>query len=141
MNKLFHRVTAPGRSPLAAGSTARPLDRLLIRDLVLPAVVGIYSHEQSASQRIRINLDLSVAERETLFPESIRDVVSYEDIVVAVREIVAAAPVRLVETLAERIARRCLLDPRVRRVTVRLEKLDVFPDAAGGGIEIERSAP
>ena len=43
-----------------------------------------------------------------------------------------------VETLAERIAEQCLADPRVQLARVRVEKLDVFPDAASVGVEIER---
>jgi len=43
-----------------------------------------------------------------------------------------------VETLAERIAALCLDDARVRSVRIRVEKLDVFPDATSVGVEIER---
>jgi 7,8-dihydroneopterin aldolase/epimerase/oxygenase len=43
-----------------------------------------------------------------------------------------------VETLAERIAALCLSDRRVRVARVRVEKLDVFPDATSVGVEIER---
>ena len=45
---------------------------------------------------------------------------------------------QLVETLAERIAESCLLDPRVRLARIRVEKLDVFADSAAAGVEIER---
>ena len=47
------------------------------------------------------------------------------------RGIVAAGHVRLVETLAERIAEACLADRRVHLARVRVEKLDIF---AGRGI-------
>jgi len=66
-------------------------------------------------------------------------VVCYAEIVAGVREIVAAGHINLVETLAERIAARCLSDGRVRSARVRIEKLDVFADAASVGVEIERS--
>ena len=55
-----------------------------------------------------------------------------------VRAIVSARHVRLVETLAERIAICCLVDERVVSARVRVEKLDVFPDAVSAGVEIER---
>ena len=42
------------------------------------------------------------------------------------------------ETLAERIAEACLTDPRVHLARIRVEKLDVFPDLASAGVEIER---
>jgi dihydroneopterin aldolase len=40
--------------------------------------------------------------------------------------------------MAESIAGLCLADPRVRAARVRVEKLDVFPEAASVGVEIER---
>jgi dihydroneopterin aldolase len=65
-------------------------------------------------------------------------VVDYEGVADAVRAIVAAGHVMLVETLAERIAESCLADARVHLARVRVEKLDVFADAASAGVEIER---
>lgn len=65
-------------------------------------------------------------------------VVDYGAIVEAVRSVVAAGHIRLVETLAERIAERCFVDARVEIVSVRVEKLDILPDATSAGVEIER---
>ena len=65
-------------------------------------------------------------------------VVDYEKVAERVRGIVAAGHVRLVETLAERIAEACLADRRVHLARVRVEKLDIFADAASAGVEIER---
>jgi dihydroneopterin aldolase len=65
-------------------------------------------------------------------------VVDYAVVADKVRAIVGAGHVRLVETMAERIAEACLEDSRVEQVRIRIEKLDVFPDAASAGIEIER---
>ena len=64
--------------------------------------------------------------------------VSYERVVTLVRRIVADGHVRLVETLAERIAAGVLADPRIRVVRIRVEKLDVFEEIAAVGVEIER---
>jgi dihydroneopterin aldolase len=43
-----------------------------------------------------------------------------------------------VETLGEKLADMCLADPRVQKVIVRVEKLDVFEDVTAVGVEIER---
>jgi len=122
MNKLFATVTAPRLV------TATPLNRVFVRDLVMDASIGVYDHEKVAPQRIRLNLDLEV----------VGSGVTGEDGVKAIREIAGQGHTTLIETMAERIAARCLQDARVRRVTVRVEKLDVFPDAASVGVEIER---
>jgi dihydroneopterin aldolase len=118
----------------------RRLRHVFIRDMVLTASIGIYAHEKAAAQRIRINIDLGVPEPDDagIGRDELNRVVSYERIANSVRRIVAAGHVMLVETLAERIAEACLTDARVQRVQVRVEKLDVFADAASAGVEIER---
>jgi 7,8-dihydroneopterin aldolase/epimerase/oxygenase len=124
---------------------ARATRRMFIRDLVLAASIGVYPHEHQARQRIRINLDLSVLDdsarnvsRAAVGADELKRVVDYETIVNDVRAVVASGHVQLVETLAERLAEICLADERVRLVRVCVEKLDVFPDAAAAGVEIER---
>lgn len=111
--------------------------RIQVRDLMLSAKIGLHQHERIANQRIRINLDLAIAD-----PGEIDDdydkVVCYGELVTGVRHVVGAGHVNLVETLAERIAAMCLADPRVLSARVRVEKLDVFPEATSVGVEIER---
>lgn len=123
MNKLFATVTAPRLA------TATLLNRVFVRDMVMDASIGVYDHEKVAPQRIRLNLDLEV----------VGSGVTGEDGVAAIRAVAGQGHTTLIETLAERIAARCLEDARVRSVIVRVEKLDVFPDAASVGVEIERS--
>lgn len=120
---------------MASGTGIR---RMFVRDLVLPALVGVWSHERDREQRIRVNLDLSIAEAGGPLHDELTEVVSYDDIVAGVRAVIGQGHVRLIETLAERFAERCLDDPRVRSVRVMIEKLDVLPEAESVGIEIER---
>jgi dihydroneopterin aldolase len=110
---------------------------LFIRDLVLACRIGVREHEHEAPQQVRLNLDLGVRE-EREFDERLERVVDYSALLERVRALVAAGHVELVETLAERLAELCLEDLRVRSVRVRVEKLDVVPDAASVGVEIER---
>jgi dihydroneopterin aldolase len=110
---------------------------VFLRDMVLQASIGWYAHEHSSTQRVRINVDLGVDEDSNISDE-LRRVVSYETVAKSVREIVASGHIKLVETLAERIAAICLTDPRVRLARVQVEKLDVFPDAAAAGVAIIR---
>jgi 7,8-dihydroneopterin aldolase/epimerase/oxygenase len=126
-------------------SSARALRHMFLRDLVVAASIGVYPHEEAAKQRVRINIDLGVEDdgaralsRVRVGRDELSRVVDYEKVATAVRAIVAAGHVRLVETLAERIAEACLADPRVHLARVRVEKLDIFADAASAGVEIER---
>ncbi len=121
---------------------ARPgIRHVFLRDMVLQGRIGVHPHEHGRVQRLRINVDLAIEER-IGGPE--RDelalVIDYARLAQTVRDTVAAGHVKLVETLAERIARAAFFDARIRRARVRVEKLDVFDDAASVGVEIERNA-
>lgn len=109
---------------------------LFVRDLVVSARIGVYAHEKTASQRVRLNLDLAVEEGSG--EDRIEAVVSYEPFIVAARQLALEAHNELVETLAEKLAAFCLQDRRVLSARVRVEKLDVFEDAGSVGVEIER---
>ena len=120
-----------------SGMAAPGIRHVFLRDMVLMAVIGVYPHEHRGEQRVRVNVDLAVTEAGEV-ADRLDRVLNYEGMANAVRAIVGAGHVKLVETLAERIAAACLEDSRVVRVRVRVEKLDVFPDAVSAGVEIER---
>lgn len=126
--------------PPRIASAACGLRHVFIRALVLEASIGVYPREHMRKQRVRINADLGVEDLPVEQDELAR-VVDYEAIATRIREVTTAGHVRLVETLAERIAAACLTDSRVKLVRVRVEKLDVFADAESAGVEIERRLP
>lgn len=127
----------PSVQPLRIADARNAIRHVFIRDFVLSCRIGVHRHEEVQVQRVRINLDLAVREGRSL-QDDLANVVCYERIANAVREQVAARHIRLLETLAEEIADICLADGRVRSVRVRVEKLDILPDAASVGVEIER---
>lgn len=125
--------------PLRIADARQAVRHVFVRDLVLSCSIGVHVHEKGNHQRVRINLDLAVGEGERPLDDNIDNVVCYEAIVKGVRAITQRGHINLVETLAEDIAAMCLEDRRVRSVRVRVEKLDVLPDATSVGVEIERS--
>jgi dihydroneopterin aldolase len=113
---------------------------VFLRDMVLGVRIGVHPREAAAPQRVRINVDLAVEDPEVAVgADALTRVVDYEIVAQKVRAIVGEGPVRLVETLAERIAMACLAaDQRVLTARVRVEKLAVFADALSAGVEVER---
>ena len=121
----------------AAGATTGTR-RMFVRDLVLDCLIGVHRYERDGRQRVRINLSLDVLETGEAGRDRLADVVNYDTLVVRIRALAQNGHVNLVETFAERVASICLEDLRVRRATVRVEKLDVFDDTESVGVEIER---
>jgi dihydroneopterin aldolase len=120
--------------------------RVIIRDLVLGARIGVWKREKNVDQRVRINIELTAARPGPLIGDEPRTgrrdrILRYDTVVAGIRRIIAEGHIDLCETLAERIAAICLESRRVRSARVRVEKLDVYPDAASVGAEIERHQP
>ena len=116
----------------------RLLDRLFVRDLVLACNIGVYDHEKKAPQRVRFNVDLRVRRSSGAIGDDLANVLSYDDVIHGIRDLIADRHFNLVETLAEDVATLCLENQRVARVQVKIEKLDVHPEAGAVGVEIER---
>ena len=111
--------------------------RLFVRDLVVPCSIGVYRHERDAPQRVRVSVEIDVATSGSPNLDSIGVVLSYDDVVEAVTKIISSGHINLVETLASRIAENCLVDERVAKVKVLVEKLDVLDGSATVGTQVE----
>lgn len=113
-------------------------DKIFVRDFVLPVQIGAYSFERGRTQKVRFDVVAEVARSDSR-PEDMRHVVSYDVIMDGIRAIVERGHIQLSEALAEAVADHVLKSPRVVRVTVRVEKLEL--GAGGVGVEIERGTP
>jgi dihydroneopterin aldolase len=112
---------------------AAALDRIFVRGLVLDLAIGVFAHERGRRQRVRFSAEVELP----VGARGEEGYYSYDLIVEAIRAAEGRGHVELVETHAEEVAARILADARVAAVTVRVEKLDLGPEAAG--VEIRRS--
>lgn len=110
--------------------------KILVRDFVVPALIGIYEHEQTHPQRIRVSVEITLKDYK-LAHDEIEDTISYEAIVQAIRDLIKRH-FNLVEAIAEHLGTLALSDPRAQSVMVRVEKLDVYGEGSVG-TEIIRS--
>ena len=125
---------------MTIADAARHIRHVFLHDMVLELQIGVYAEEHGRKQRVRISVDLGVTEVAGA-TDSLATVVDYSAVADKVRAIALAGHVKLVETLAERIAVSCLEDERIVSVRVRIEKLDAFADIGAAGVEIERIRP
>jgi FolB domain-containing protein len=114
-------------------------DLIFVHDLVLPCAIGAYDFERIQNQNVRFNIDVEVRRNERRF-DDMRGVFSYDVIIDAIKIILGRGHVDLIETLASGIADEILCYPRVARVCVRVEKLDVVRGTVGIEIKRERAA-
>jgi D-erythro-7,8-dihydroneopterin triphosphate epimerase len=115
------------------------VDRIVIEDLFLRCIVGINPEERIKQQDVNLRLVLHADLRQAGRTDDIEDTVNYKAVKVAVRKLVEGSSYQLIEKLANEVARRCLDDPRVEQVDVRLEKPGALRFARTVAVDISRT--
>jgi dihydroneopterin aldolase/D-erythro-7,8-dihydroneopterin triphosphate epimerase len=114
-------------------------DRIIIKDLLLRAIIGVNDDERSNRQDVLINLTLETDTRAAARSDDLADTVNYRSVTKQVIDLVETSQYLLVERLAEEIARVCLGHERVERVHVSVEKPTALRFASSVGLSIVRS--
>lgn len=131
----YRVLAARGYVPDPSGAGVAT-DMVFVHDLILPVRIGAYARERAAPQRVCFDVDVAIARADHPSAD-MRDIFSYDIISDGIRLLVDAGHVALVETLAEQVAEMLLAYPRVVRVSVQLQKLDVGSRVVG--VRIERT--
>jgi FolB domain-containing protein len=114
-------------------------DQIQIKDLHLRTIIGINDEERRNRQDVLINITLYADTRPAGRSDEIGDAVNYRTITKQVIELVENSSFFLVEKMAAEIAAICLVDPRVERARVRVEKPGALRFARSVGVEIDRT--
>lgn len=124
-------------SERAAATAIDPLDRISVRDHVVDVEIGAFQAERGVTQRIQFNIVVEVQPLTGPVEDDVDRILSYDRVTEAIQIELADERLNLLETLAERVADRILLEPQAMRAFVRIEKLDRGPGALG--VEIVRN--
>jgi dihydroneopterin aldolase len=97
-------------------------DRIALTGLRARGRHGVYDFERASGQEfvvdVVLELDLAPASRS----DDVADTVHYGELADKLAAVVTGEPVRLIETLAQRLADVCLADGRVSAATVTVHK-------------------
>ncbi|MGH8866996.1 MAG: dihydroneopterin aldolase [Actinomycetes bacterium] len=98
------------------------LDRVALRGLRARGTHGVLAHERAEGQAFVVDVVLGLDTRLAASSDDLTDTVDYAALAEKVVALIEGAPVDLIETLADRIARTSLEDPRVAEVEVTVHK-------------------
>lgn len=98
------------------------MDRITVTGIEVFAHHGVLPHERELGQRFVIDLTLELDLAPAAASDDVADTVHYGELAAEVAALVARDPVDLIETVAERVASRCLADARVAAVEVTVHK-------------------
>jgi 7,8-dihydroneopterin aldolase/epimerase/oxygenase len=98
------------------------VDRIVLSGIEAFGHHGVLPHERELGQRFVVDVALDLDLAPAAASDAIDDTVHYGELAADVHAIVAGEPVDLIETLADRIAARCLDHQPVQAVEVTVHK-------------------
>ena len=113
--------------------------KILIKDLILKISVGIHSFEKKKKQRVKFNIDINTDPNLIPDDNNLDSIINYEDVIKNIEKITNKKHYPLLETLAEKIFLKLFENRKVKKVKLRLEKLDILKNTSSVGIEIEKN--
>jgi len=115
------------------------MDKIIIRSLRLDTVVGVNPEERLKRRQVLATIELEVDLSKAAQSDSLEDTVDYERIKEKIVAVASKAKMKLIEALADKIAKVCLEDQRVLAVNVVLDKPGALRQSESVGVQMRRS--
>lgn len=115
------------------------LDRIYIQDMKLSCIIGINEDERLNQQDIIINIIIYADLSKACKSDNIEDTVDYKKLKKSIVNMIKNSSYYLIERLVDHIAEICLKNPRVKKVTVRVDKPFALTFARTVSVEITRT--
>ncbi len=113
--------------------------KVFVKDLVLKTFVGIHSFEKKKKQRVRFNLDITLEQNLFFNNNDMTSIVNYETVIKNIENISKKKHYLLLETLADEIFLKLFREKKIKKINLRIEKLDIIKNTSSVGIEVEKS--
>tara|TARA_Y100001958_G_C21040122_1_gene410024 strand:+ start:315 stop:701 length:387 start_codon:yes stop_codon:yes gene_type:complete len=112
------------------------LKKIIIRDLILLISVGIHTFEKQKKQRVMFNLKITT---EPNLKPDIKSIVNYETIIKDIKKITEKKHYDLLESLSESVFDEIFKNKNVKKIKLKIEKLDIMRETKSVGIEVVKT--
>jgi dihydroneopterin aldolase len=113
------------------------MDTVSVRDLSVPAVIGVLEWERDVEQTLVFSADMAADVRKAAARDDLADALDYSAVAATIAAVVREGKFGLIETAAERVAERLLATYRL--AWIRLEVRKPIIEGYTAVVTIERS--
>ena len=114
------------------------MDSVYIQGLGVETIIGVHDWERNTRQTVFIDLEMSIEADKAAVSDWIGYAVDYSAVSARVIEFVGNSEYKLIETLAENVARIIMREFGVPWLQLRISKPSAVPEAKDVGVVIER---
>ena len=113
--------------------------KVIINDLILNIFIGIHNFEKKKKQRVKFNIEIITDPHILPNNKDLNSILDYETIVNKIEYLADSKHHELLEDLAESIFNVIFNNKLVKKISLKLEKLDILKKTKSVGIEISKS--
>ena len=107
--------------------------KIIIKDLILLISVGIHQFEKLKKQKVKFNIEVTTDPN--LKPD-IKTIVNYESIINDIKLLTKKTHFELLESLSESIFDEIFKNKKIKKIKLKIEKLDIIKETKSVGIEV-----
>tara|TARA_B100000575_G_scaffold247980_1_gene213723 strand:- start:850 stop:1248 length:399 start_codon:yes stop_codon:yes gene_type:complete len=112
--------------------------KVIIKNLIINMFIGIHDFEKIKKQRVKFNITITTDSKIKPDRKELSSILDYEKIIKNLNLLVEKRHYDLLEELSESIFKIIFNNKLVKKVNLKLEKLDVIKDAESVGIEVSK---
>tara|TARA_B100000575_G_scaffold6667_1_gene4972 strand:- start:43 stop:438 length:396 start_codon:yes stop_codon:yes gene_type:complete len=113
--------------------------KVIIKDFILNILVGIHNFEKKKKQRVKFNIEILTDPYVSPNSNNLNSILNYEDVVMKIEKLTDSKHHELLEDLAENIFNIIFKNKLVKKINLKLEKLDILKKTKSVGIEVSKT--
>ena len=114
------------------------MDKVYIKNLKVEAIIGIFEWEREVKQIISVDIEMDCDNEKAARSDDIEDALDYKKVGKRVVGFIGGSKAKLVESLAEKVAKIILKEFPVSRLVLTLSKPGALRGSESVGISITR---
>jgi|TARA_A100000164_G_scaffold115704_1_gene101988 dihydroneopterin aldolase len=113
--------------------------KVIIKNLILNIFIGIHDFEKKKKQKVRFNIDVETNSNIKPSNKDFSTIINYETLVDKIKTLVKKQHHELLEELAENIFKIIFQSKLVKKVNVKLEKLQIIKETESVGVDVTKN--
>ena len=113
--------------------------KVFIKNLILNVFIGIHNFEKKKKQRVRFNIEVITNPYIKPNNKDLSTILNYEDLINKIKLLVKKQHHELIEDLAENMFEIIFQNRLVKKISIKIEKLDIIKNSESVGIEFSKS--
>ena len=113
--------------------------KVFIKNLILNVFIGIHNFEKKKKQRVRFNIEVVTNPYIKPSNKDLSTILNYENLIDKIKLLVKKQHHELIEDLAENMFEIIFQNRLVKKISIKIEKLDIIKNSESVGIEFSKS--